>query len=536
MKKRKIILIIGMIMLACWLWPQSAFANNLTVSNVSLYKVPGQPAGTIAVKFDLTWDNSFTSMDSNGNAFFDRAWVFIKYWNNAWEADSAWAHGSLISGGSVGDYNSATGVGIAANSDSGKKVGAFCKPGKNQTIFWNYGGAGGDGILDTAEVLVKVMAVEMVYVPQGAFYLGSGAIGAWMEIGNFTDGSWIKGPTIPFKVASENTITINTGVGNLWGTAASDSSGVGPSGTLPATFPKGYQGFYMMKYEISVGQYRDFLNTLTRAQQNAYTYTNIAAGVTDVTNHQYVMGDYSHPSKRNSIRCDTTIPASGPITFYCDYNENGVPDEANDGEWAPCTYLSWAESCAFADWAGLRPMTELEYEKVCRGPLYPVANEFAWGTTSIKNSYYEKTNLNTASEGINDAFFSTTAGNCMYSVTIGGFDNAMRCGVFAANVNNTGRVTAGAGYYGNMELSGNLTERVVTLGRAEGRVFNGLHGDGDLAATPVNWPVAGLGAGLRGGSWYNTAPDLTVSNRSNGNTTASSRSGYYSIRFVRTAP
>jgi hypothetical protein len=28
-------------------------------------------------------------------------------------------------------------------------------------------------------------------------------------------------------------------------------------------------------------------------------------------------------------------------------------------------------------------MTELEYEKACRGPLMPVANEYAWGTTTI---------------------------------------------------------------------------------------------------------------------------------------------------------
>ena len=38
---------------------------------------------------------------------------------------------------------------------------------------------------------------------------------------------------------------------------------------------------------------------------------------------------------------------------------------------------------AFADWAGLRSMTELEYEKACRGPLEPVAGEYAFGTNEI---------------------------------------------------------------------------------------------------------------------------------------------------------
>ena len=39
--------------------------------------------------------------------------------------------------------------------------------------------------------------------------------------------------------------------------------------------------------------------------------------------------------------------------------------------------------CTYLDWAGLRPMTELEYEKICRGPSAPVAGEYAWGSTTI---------------------------------------------------------------------------------------------------------------------------------------------------------
>ena len=39
---------------------------------------------------------------------------------------------------------------------------------------------------------------------------------------------------------------------------------------------------------------------------------------------------------------------------------------------------------------------------------------------------------------------------------IGSIDGPLRVGIFAANSLNTGRITAGASYYGIMELSGNL--------------------------------------------------------------------------------
>jgi formylglycine-generating enzyme required for sulfatase activity len=40
--------------------------------------------------------------------------------------------------------------------------------------------------------------------------------------------------------------------------------------------------------------------------------------------------------------------------------------------------LSWFDVAAYLDWAALRPMTELEFEKVCRGPENRIAGEYAW--------------------------------------------------------------------------------------------------------------------------------------------------------------
>ena len=39
---------------------------------------------------------------------------------------------------------------------------------------------------------------------------------------------------------------------------------------------------------------------------------------------------------------------------------------------------------AYLDWAALRPMTELEYEKIARGSAEAIVpGEYAWGSTSI---------------------------------------------------------------------------------------------------------------------------------------------------------
>ena len=48
----------------------------------------------------------------------------------------------------------------------------------------------------------------------------------------------------------------------------------------------------------------------------------------------------------------------------------------------PCNYLSWDDAMAYADWAALRPMTELEFTKACRGDKEPAFHERPWGNNS----------------------------------------------------------------------------------------------------------------------------------------------------------
>ena len=513
------------------LLPSQAQANNIAVSSVSLQNLDSV-AGTVDIKFDVSWENSFTRTDSNGQAYFDRAWVFVKYQLNG---TGAWGHATLVSGGSVGAYSTSTGTGVTTD---GK--GAFCKPGLNQTLRWSfpYGAS-----MDT--VKVRVFAIEMVYIPQGAFSVGDG------NTSTVTGQLSMTGTTTPFNIASEGAITLGPGTGALGnrshsGMAApvddfTDAAAPTASPTnLPAAFPKGYNGFYIMKYDISQGQYRDFLNTLTYTQQATRTANapNSAAGtgalVTAVT-------------YRNGLKIKTAgVASTTPAVYGCDLNGDGIYDGSNDGEWIACNYLSWADQCAYADWAGLRPMTELEFEKACRGTIAPVNGEYAWGASDspvATANYFSDLSSSSGTDDATHSYANEVIGptrptaNCNYSPASP--QGPVRCGMFATS--SSTRTQAGASYYGVMELSGNLWKRPVTIGQATGRAFTGLNGDGALDSTGnanvTGWPgTDATGAGYRGGDWNYGTSYSRVSDRFSAAYVYSGRSVDSGGRCVRTSP
>lgn len=351
-----------------------ACANNIQVNNLTL-TANNEVEGSIRVRFDLSWENSWRTSSAPNN--WDAAWIFVKYkdaatgeWHHARlhnDAGHTAPTGSTIATGllSPGTAFSATtnwGVGVFQYR-SADGTGTFVANGTE--LRWNYG-QNGITYADIAEV--QVFAVEMVYVSQSSFFVGDGAVVSIS--GQFRNGS----TNTPLSITSEAALTLGgTANGNL---ANNNSTGMlnvaddfnnTVTQTLPAAFPKGFAGFYCMKYEITQQQYVDFLNTLTRMQQDTRTGADLAVGETSVTN-QYVMSNNSTVINRNGIRCDGSMDANDPITFYCDLNANGTGGEANDGQWIACNYLSWADLAAYLDWSGLRPMTELEYEKACRGP------------------------------------------------------------------------------------------------------------------------------------------------------------------------
>jgi formylglycine-generating enzyme required for sulfatase activity len=274
-----------------------------------------------------------------------------------------------------------------------------------------------------------------------------------------------------------------------------------------SNWPNGFKAFYCMKYEITQGQYRDFLNTLTYLQQS--TRTGVAPN-SPVTSG--AMG--TNNASRNGI--DIQTPGNPttviPAVYGCNLNNNSIFNEAFDGEWLACNSISYTDQAAFLDWAGLRPMTELEYEKACRGPLY-TANEYAWGTTQL-SAATAISNSGASNELITNPGLSWANINNVYTA------GPMRVGIFAGSF--TSRQQAGATYYGIMEMTGNLAESVINVTNTG---FTGNHGDGLLSvsgnANATTWSGISSGEvtapsasdrGGRGGSFSEAV--VSIINRS----------------------
>jgi formylglycine-generating enzyme required for sulfatase activity len=498
-------------------------ANNIIVSNATC---TGQNTGAspkyTGVKFNLTWDNSWRM--SAGPANWDAAWVFVKYKVQG----GNWAHATLSTTAtdhSIGN-NSGTSMTFSPTSD-GKGVFLYRSADGTGNINladvilrWNYGT---DGVADAANLQVQVFAVEMVYIPAGPFFIGDGNVslapsGSGYKINN-------TGNNLPYKVIAETAITVCS---STYGNSDQVYDPAYSSGyTMPSSFPKGYAAFYLMKYEVSQKQYVDFFNTLPK---NLTILNSRNLGNT---------GSY-----RNSFSW------SGQV------NDDAVLYNSVSGDRAQ-SYLNGADAAAYADWAALRPMTELEYEKASRGcdntgtsiPIFPVNLEYAWGNTTINYIPNALTNDGTVSEGISNPLSSNA--NCQYgNVYISG---PVRCGIFAAKgwASNQ-RTQSGASYYGVMELSGNLNELLMVTYNYTGgynTIFNGSNGDGVLNSSgnsdnaywaqyygSSNTEVTTTYLkhwGMRGGSWTDGVSYCRTSDRSQVTSNPTSRSYNMGFRACR---
>jgi formylglycine-generating enzyme required for sulfatase activity len=425
----------------------SALANNIIVTNVTVLNAAG---GVADVRFNLSWDNSWhNSLTENGGSLnvtnWDAAWVFVKFRSSG----GHWQHAILNASGHVA--TGGTQIELGANP-SGQPVGAFVHRAADgngtlncpaMSLKWNYAATGLGG---TNAVDVSVHAIEMVYIPQGAFYVGSGG----SEYGAFYAGT---NPAQPYQISSEAAITVGTNDLNHSTSGANPGDWQGP---IPAAFPKGFNAFYVMKYEISQGQYTDFLNFLD---------PGLAA-----TRYLAAYNNY-----RN------TISQTG-LVYTCDAPDRG------------CNYLGWSDLSVYLKWAALRPMDELEFEKACRGPLYPAPNEFPWGDTLVTTM--------TGFAGVDGSGTETATPTNANAVLNGQVAGPVRVGIFATAT--SGRRDAGAGYYGIMNLADNVSELVVGTGDPTGRAFTNEPGDGNEWTPPSTWPNSYYGWGLRGGSWQDS--------------------------------
>jgi len=476
----------------------STLANNISVTNFSLM---GQNIANhyTMVKFDISWENSWRTSSVPNN--WDAAWVFVKYrigsgaWQHAWLNNTGHLNpaGCTITTGLLDPalpFNTTTNPGLGAFIyRDANGTGTFSKTGVQ--LRWNYGA---NGVNDNAIVDIRIYAIEHVYIPQGSFYAGSG--------GYYEGCTFYKYPTVtnPYQITGEDPIPVGTVANYLCYNTPGGGDLLGP---IPSAFPKGFNAFYCMKYEISQQEYVDFLNNLSTSQAS--------------NRHE--------PSYGNGYRYGITV--SGGI-----YNTTKP--------FVACNYLSWPDLMAYLDWSGLRPMTELEFEKSCRGTLSPVPYEYAWGTAGVALLEYTLNNTGANNENIATNYSSTVGNSANWeTVRSTGINGPLRVGIFAGNINNTGRISSGATYYGIMEMSGNLWERTVVVGSATGRAFTNTYGNGLLDVNGNHnvstWPGT-TGTGVRGGSWNWLEDFSRVSDRSSWYYLNDTRAPDSGGRGVRLAP
>lgn len=372
--------------------PPAAVVTGLRIGNLS---VEARDEKSATLKFDVTWTNSW-----RWGCFFDAAWIFFKV-----RPDGAteWQHLRLAADktlnptgygqakdGTPLDFVVPTGEdGFAGMIVRRAGDGLGLVDARGVTAVWDFGATQGITKANAGKARIRAVGIEMVYVPEGAFsvgrgngmmapYAGKGCGGIeqnWLykHGGKPSDTAgtlpfkfnvgelyvWAVGVSRaeppPYRIESEAAISTGKKKGDLWAVGIAPQDG----GEIPAAFPKGFAAFYSMKHAYpTAGQYAEFLNTLTEAQAKPRFY------------------EHGH---------GMAIQRSGTAPHFTYSAPN--PDEKTP-------WMSFTDGAVFAAWAGLRPLTELEYEKVCRGPRPAIPNDATpscWGVQDIMTlAIYER--------------------------------------------------------------------------------------------------------------------------------------------------
>ena len=369
--------------------------GTLRVENVAVAPRDDKSA---TITFNISWENSWRH---EGN--HDAAWVFFKARP---EGSTEWQHVRLAASKTINPAGCSHGSGapldlIVPDGDDGY-TGLFVRRGEygagkvaatNVTVVWDLSAA--KGITKDTKVEVRAFGIEMVFIPEGPYVLGGGT--ATFHFHMYTNDTEV---TLPYLVTGPGPIPTGRKPGRLWAHRGAQPE---DNGEIPAAFPNGYAAVYCMKKCITGTQYAGFLNTLPPA-----------------------LAETMFPAKADIARSGTGANVTYKAT-------------ADGGGNINLSHLPWAKGATFAAWAGLRPMTELEYEKITRGPRLP-----GWETDESLDhpSYWRVTNM-----------------------------NGWRSPV----------------------------ERPVTVANATGRGFKGSHGPG-VPVLPAHWPQAdAVGTGIRGG-------------------------------------
>jgi len=474
-------------------------ANEITISNISLAN-HDEVAATVEVVFDITWQNSWRNDVSTGMPNWDAAWIFGRF---SIRGDSVWQRMVIDEQGNTTGTGtpailtlkphpslSPQGIGLLLHrSEVG--YGTFTQTGVR--FVWDYSGEAPN--LSNFDLLeIKLFAVEMVYIPGGPFYLGSGIddpAAASFYANGFsgyppyrleTDAPFTIGPSDEVNVVGNNT-TIN----------------------IVAGFPTGIQPFYIMKHELSQAFMSGYFSTLNAGMNSNYVFNALELA------QQNDVG-------RTANFFTQTFETFGLDTVY---------SYQSSRENYPVAYMSWEDAAAFADWAGLRPVSELEFEKAARGFSYPaVVDEYPWGTDEIVNSSYQVVISPASDHEITGGYSSNIlTGNAIYSSTLTN-PLSLRVGIFATSTSS--RAQANASATGVLDLAGNVAERTADIISSNGLAWLNEHGDGILhtnglanqqwvgfnASKNTNVENLSWTSGLRGGGILDNAASLRISDRS----------------------
>lgn len=437
----KTILLFPALLLACNALPGA----NLRLIGVEVENFSDTARG-LAVRFTIAWDHAW-----NNERNHDAAWVFLKFKPHALQANAR--HVLLRPTGHAVLGKSPAGLPDPVIAVSADRVGAFIYPSARHRgpVEWSlrlFFDARSLGQIDLWQGQWSLHALEMVYVPAGGFTLGDPDTTALRAGSFFKSGPGGAYAGLYEITAEDRAIPVGDTAGQLNYRAAEPDYQGDRKGPVPAAFPKGVGAFYIQKYELTQGEYAVFLNALGD-QASAFRAN---------------FGSKSYYTSRGSISFDgQRYVAQSPGR--------------------PLNFVSWDDGCAYADWSGLRPMTELEFEKACRGSRRPIPHEYPWGTAD-KNRIARYVDLDDElkwSPGLDEGQL-TTANQDVF----------------------------GASHWWVMDLAGSLWERVVSAGHPAGRAFQGSHGDGRVngygQATNADWPKGSDestgGFGYRGGGYY----------------------------------
>ncbi len=450
-------------------FPFGVSANNIQIKEPA--RVISVSGGYATIEVRLAWENSWRDAEN-----WDAAYLFLKYRTGS----GSWTHipvqlaGNIISSPytymtATPNQTTAPGLFIYRDNLGAGNPNVVCK------IRWKTNFR--QEQFDNGEVQLLAQAIEMVFVPAGPYVLGDS-----LSANCFAD-SYGK------------PITVRTEASNIT-LGYKDEGGVYQKVTVASSYPKGFQGFYIMKYEVTQEQYVVFLNSLTLNQQKA-----LLSNWGQLKEGDYIFGEPFQVNNRNGIVVAYQFSGDEPMVFANNFNSQNGYNEFDDGQMLACNFMSINDLLAYSSWAGLRPMSEMEFEKACRLP-YPSLEKrgYAWnkGDGTIARA------MNLSGEGFESE--NVGVGNVNFKNT---FEGPLRCGIFAKSGNSTAQAS-GSTYWGGMEMSGNVRELCRNVN--DWYFYWNRHGEG--AYNPGLWSASLSYYGVRGGGFTSDAEELQVSDRS----------------------